>query len=244
MREFFQEISFAQSRIWQCNRKMKPPPQIICRQLPEFEPDNLDTVRNAFQNAAACDLQQAWLEKPESSFAPAKAQTGWRNNSLLIFAELTDADIFTRATAHNQRFWELGDTFEIFLRPIEQQTYLEFHVAPNNLRLQLRFPDADAVKRAAKTNSFENFLIHGESVFQSQTWTQPENSRWLVFAEILARAVAEKPKPLAESEWLFSFSRYDCARGRIEPVISSTSPHTPPPDFHRQHDWGKLIFQK
>jgi hypothetical protein len=221
---------------------MKRPPQIICRQLPEFESTNLDAVRATFQNAIACNLEQAWLKKPEADFAPASVRTGWRNDSLLIFAELTDADIFTRATAHNQRFWELGDTLEIFLRPIEQQIYLEFHVAPNNLRLQLRFPDAEAVKRAAKTNSFENFLIHGESVFQSRTWTQPQ--RWFVFAEIPARSVAEKPKPPPDSEWLFSFSRYDCTRGRAEPVISSTSPHTAPPDFHRQREWGKLIFQK
>jgi hypothetical protein len=220
---------------------MKEASQIICRPLPDFEPGNLDAVRRAFQNADACGLRQAWLEKPEADFAPAVVRTGWRGDSLLIFAELTDADIFTAATSHNQRFWELGDTFEIFLRPAEQQAYLEFHVAPNNLHLQLRFPDADAVKRAAATNSFENSLIPGETVFASRVWTQPQC--WLVFAEIPARSVVEKPTPLPGSEWFFSFSRYDCTHGRGKPVISSTSPHVQP-NFHRQQEWGKLLFQK
>jgi hypothetical protein len=40
-------------------------------------------------------------------------------------------------------------------------------------------------------------------------------------------------------EWRFSFSRYDYTRGRVAPVISSTSPHAKA-DFHHQQEWGIL----
>jgi hypothetical protein len=220
--------------------KTPPSPQIICPEVPAFDATDLDSVRAAFRSAEICVLRQAWRTEPEAGFAPARVRPGWRGDSLLVLAELEDADIFTRATAHNQRFWELGDTFEIFLRPVEQQSYAEFHVAPNNLRLQLRFADAEAVERARRTGAFENALIPG-NVFQSQTWVQPENRRWFAFAEIPAASVSEKKTPLAGSKWMFSFSRYDYTRGRSEPVISSTSAHAKP-NFHCQSEWGVMQF--
>jgi hypothetical protein len=160
---------------------------------------------------------------------------------LLVFAELEDQDIFTRVTGLNQRFWELGDTFEIFLRPVGQQVYVEFHVSPNNQRLQLRFTDAGMVERLRKAGSFEDALTWGEA-FYSRTWLQPDEHRWFVFAEVPAKSVSEKTRRLQGARWRFSFSRYDFTRGRDKPVISSTSVHTKP-DFHRQSEWGTMSFR-
>src|ERR1035438_3559835 len=93
------------------------PPLAICPELPGFDPDDLANVRLAFDPATPVSSQQGWLAKPDPNFAPMTVRSGWRPDGLFMFAELTDADIFTQATAHNQRLWELGDTFEIFLRP-------------------------------------------------------------------------------------------------------------------------------
>ena len=52
----------------------------------------------------------------------------------MVFAELTDHHIFSRATGINQRTWGLGDTFEMFLRSDGQSQYSEFHglnIPPN-----------------------------------------------------------------------------------------------------------------
>lgn len=230
-------------------------PQLHCRQLPAFDTDSLDAVRAAFVSAAGCAMRQAWLAKPEPDFTPAVVRAGWRANSLLVFAELEDADIFTRATAHNQRMWELGDVLEIFLSPEKSASYVEFHVTPNNLRLQLRFPDTATLRRAQTENRFDHLML-SDGVFYSRTWAQPENQKWFAFAEISANAVCgavgvqasvcppDTPKrefQLAGMKWRFSFSRYDYVRGRGEPMISSTSPHAQP-DFHRREEWGTLIF--
>ncbi len=176
----------------------------------------------------------------EPNFAPGVVRIGWRSDSLLVLAELTDADIFTQATSNNQRFWELGDTFELFLRPVEQLAYFEFHVTPNNCRLQARFADAEMHQRLAQTGAFEEALMAGE-LFASKTWVRAETRQWFVFAEIPASSVCEPARPLAGSEWRFSFSRYDYTRGQAEPVISSTSPHSQP-NFHRQEEWGVITF--
>jgi hypothetical protein len=217
-------------------------PQIQCLRAPALDERNPDALLASFATATPVELRQAWLEKPESDFAPASVWTAWREQSLLVLAQLTDADIFTGVTGLNQKAWLLGDTFEIFLRPAGQTAYVEFHVTPNNQHLQLRFPSAEEFTRINKAGLLENVMLPGE-MFRSRTWVQTEARRWLVFAEIPARAVCVGPaKPLLGCQWHFSFSRYDYTRGRAEPVISSTSPHAVA-SFHRQQEWGTLSFR-
>jgi hypothetical protein len=216
------------------------PPQLRCRELPAFFTEDPAVIRAAFASADPCVLGQGWLVAPESNFMPATVHTGWRGNALLVFAELYDADIFTRATGHNQRMWELGDVLEIFLQPEGSESYVELHVTPANWRLQLRIPDAVALSHARAENCFDNLLLP-DGVFRSRAWTQPENGMWFVLAEIPAATVCGASLPLAGVRWRFSFSRYDCSRDECEPVISSSSPHSQP-DFHRREEWGTLLF--
>ena len=216
------------------------PPQLDCRKLPAFDADKPDAVRAAFAPAEGCVMRQAWLAEPEPDFTTAVVRAGWRGNSLLVFAELEDADIFTRATAHNQRMWELGDVLEIFLSAENSAGYVEFHVTPNNLRLQLRFPNPAAVRRAQTENRFDDLTLP-DGVFHSRTWVAREKKEWFAYAEIPGAVVCGVDQPLVRTRWRFSFSRYDYIRGRSEPMISSTSPHAQP-NFHRREEWGTLIF--
>lgn len=216
-------------------------PTIGCAPLRTFDESNLEAVRRAFAQATPVSMGQAWRSEPESAFAPGAVRTVWRDCSLFVFAELTDLDVFTNATDHNQRLSELGDAFEVFLCPVGQEAYSEFHVAPNNLQLQLRFPDASWRARVSKEDAVLKALMPLHS-FQSRTWLEADAQRWCVLAEIPAVSVCDHARPLAGDRWRFSFSRYDHTRGRESPVISSTSPH-PVPAFHRQQEWGLIRFQ-
>lgn len=216
-------------------------PQIVCSEVPEYTPTDLSDVLQAFGGIASCSLGQSWLAEPEREFEPAKVRMGWRHESLVLLAELKDADIFTLARHATEPLWELGDTLEIFLRPRGQGAYAEFHVAPNNLRMQLRFADTVALERARKRGSFDDVLVHGDH-FTSRTWVHADRGYWYALLEIPLRTVCEEPQSLPGAEWLFSFCRYDYTRGRARPVISSTSVHARP-DFHRQEEWGVMRFQ-
>jgi hypothetical protein len=217
------------------------PPQLICRELPALPPSELAAVQHAFSSSAPCSLGQHWLPANEADFQPGVVRTGWHGNELLVFAELTDLDIFSTATGLNQKTWELGDAFEMFFRPVDQLAYAEFHVTPNNQRLQLRIPDEPTLRAAQKSGLVAPFLLPGE-VIRSNVWIDSTAHRWSVYARIPAGAVRGKPLPLPGQQWKFSFSRYDYTRGRSEPVYSSTSPHTVL-DFHQQLAWGTLQFQ-
>jgi hypothetical protein len=216
-------------------------PSINCGYLPDFAANDLNAVRAAFQSAQPVTLGQGWRTQLELDFQPATVRTGWRDEALLVFAELKDLDIGSRATGLNQRMWELGDALEIFLRPVEQMAYVEFHVTPNNQRLQLRFPDTAALRQAQQANEFRPFLLGGP-VIESAAWVEPENHQWFAFGRIPARAVYDVVRPMRGQKWMFSFSRYDYTTGRPQPVLSSTSPHHTAPDFHDQRDWGVITF--
>ena len=206
--------------------EMSQSPQIICQEVPAYDPTNLDDVRRAFAGVTDCWLQQSWLAKPEPEFEPASVRAGWRNDSLVLLAELKDIDIFTDARHPNERFWELGDTLEIFLRPREQDAYTEFHVAPNNLRTQLRFASAAALEQARKRDSFDDVLVQGDH-FSSHVWVQADRGYWYALLEIPSRAVCDKAETLDGSKWFFSFCRCDHTRGRSRPVLSLNLPPCP-----------------
>ena len=194
----------------------------------------MDAVRQAFAEATPCSMGQAWLTEPEANFAPAIVWTGWRGESVLVFAELSDRDIYNTATELNQPAFLMGDVLEIFLRAEGCESYIEFHVTPDNQRFQLRIPAANRQQ--------DGQFIPGPA-FTSRTWVDQPAGRWFVYAEIPATSVCERaPRSLSGQDWLFSFSRYDYTRPDPTPVISSTSPHRVP-SFHRQAEWGTLRFQ-
>lgn len=215
--------------------------EIQCEPLPFFDHNDLESVRRAFQSATHCSFQQAWLPGREAGFSPGEVRLGWRGCSLMVFAEMTDLDIFNNATGSNQCMWKLGDVFEMFFKSAERKNYVEFQVTPNNQHLQLHYPAVGAAEWARKNEKLSDFFIRDES-FYFKTWIKVPICRWYVFAVIPAQSVCGSNEPIENSRWLFSFGRYDYTRGVREPVISSTSFHSKP-DFHRMHEWDALIFK-
>ncbi len=212
-----------------------------CLALAKFKTSELAEVQEAFAGATKISMRQGWLPKEEESFAPAEVAIGWRNGSLLVFAELTDRDVFTRATKPNQKMWELGDVFEMFLSVKGQPAYFEFHVTPNNQWLQLRFADSTVVDQLRKgVGDFSSCLIK-KKVFRSAVWRRSREEKWFVYAEIPAKVICESKAARKHGVWEFSFSRYDYTRRPKRRVISSTSPHKKP-NFHARKEWNVMKF--
>jgi hypothetical protein len=201
-----------------------PPPVIICPAVSAQAPLNPNDL------SPPVFLQQGWMEKPQADFLPAAVRVGWTPGGLVILAEIPDRDIFTLATAPNQKMWELGDVFEIFLQDEDRSDYVELHVTPANLRLQLRFETSGATP-----------VQLSDGVFSSHVGIDSPNQRWSLQASVPAVLVSGRSQIQPGEVWRFSFSRYDASRDGTTPVLSSTSPHQAI-NFHRNHEWGKLTF--
>ncbi len=213
--------------------------KIPCPALPPFARDDREAVRVAFQGAPVMEMGQSWRESLEVGFSPARVRVGWREDRLMVFAELTDAKLVTQATENNQRLWTLGDVFEIFLRDSSGERYLEFHVAPNGRRLQLVFSDRATLGQLAANGMVIEDLMVAEPMFEFSHWV--DGDQWSICAEIPNSAFLQPGTTLAGRTWLASFSRYDYRAPGTEPVISSTSPHAVA-SFHRQQEWAELVF--
>ena len=197
------------------------------------EPDlSATALRSAFAGAPRLDLGQSWNPARKDHFQPGAVRIARSAASLFILADLRDLCLRTAATGDNQRFWELGDTFEIFLRDTARADYLELHVCPAGHRLQLRLPSAEAV--AAIRREKRDPLAHAVSEPLFSYSVMPEEKGWLVFAEIPFSSISPEPFDTL----LASFGRYDYGEDG-PPVLSSTSAH-PVLDFHRQEEWARI----
>jgi len=181
--------------------------------------------------SAPIRMQQGWLETPQPGFLPAEIRIGWTPSRLVVRAEIPDRDIFTLATGPNQKMWELGDVFEIFLQAEDRSDYVELHVTPPNFRLQLHI---ESLGKPA--------TLLDDGVFSSHVKVDAANQRWIVYAEVPANLVSGREHICPGESWRFSFSRYDASRDGTPPILSSTSPHQAV-NFHRIPEWGKIIFR-
>ena len=215
-------------------------PCLSVKPMEAVDLESWSRIAGAFTEAMVVESQQAWLAKPEPEFRPMRVKTGWTREALYVYAELEDVDIFNPEKRFNEPSFMSGDVFEIFLRPCNQESYVEIHVTPENQKFQLRIPSARefAEPRAKPGIPPEWFL---DRVIESRVRINAEAERWDVAVEIPFAMVCEVFLPRAGDRWLFSYSRYDYTRGREKPVLSSTSPHVVL-NFHRQDEWGGLRF--
>jgi hypothetical protein len=170
-------------------------------------------------------LLQSWLPAPEPDFLPGVARFSWADGVLRLEAEFTGHTPTSRATAHSQRLWELGDVAELFVQRIGEDAYDEYQLSPNGYTLALRYEDLSgvaAVRRGEK--SIDSFF----SEIRFEATAETSDTGW--------RAIFSIPMPGTGVDLLrISCCRYDAGGGR-PPVISSTSPH-PVRDFHRPQEW-------
>jgi hypothetical protein len=224
---------------------MSNSPVLSCRKLSSFSIDDWNAVTQAFRDAPFVPFQQAWLPQQTPGFCPARASARWTPDALIVYADLTDRDIFNDVTGFNAAFYEKGDVFEIFLRPADQESYFEFHVAPQNQKFQLRLPHAnpfDKIDRSKSTDDIlEPFKIW-KPVIESRVRVDAKANRWEVVAAVPFSLVVEKTPVQPGVRWLFSFSRYDYTRGAEKPVLSSTSAHMKL-SYHRLEEYGTLVFE-
>jgi hypothetical protein len=188
-------------------------------------PAELPALLEIFSQIPALTLRQSWLPAPEPGFLPASARTAHNGTHLIVLAELPDDDIFTLSTGPNQKTWELGDVFEIFLQPAGAEHYFELHTTPANTRTQFRLAKPGATLEPLPDGTFAS------CVWKSET-------RWHTLVETPLTLLGTT----APTEVRLSFSRYDAFRTGRPPILSSTSPH-PVPKFHRPAEWLPLRIE-
>ena len=203
----------------------------------------------AMAGAHRWQLDQAWLPATDRRFEPAEARVAWTREALVILGTLRDRDVFNPVEDFNEPSFQLGDVFEVFIKPSNQEAYFEFHVSPHNQVMQLRWPapprrmlhaDKLRVNRGASSEMLQPYKVSTPRI-ATATRSMPDGNGWQVWVEIPLKMMMDSPASLADSRWRLSLSRYDYTRGEKRPVLSSTSSHSQL-DFHRVEDWQDLVL--
>lgn len=192
--------------------------------------------------APAVHLRQSWRAKPEEGFTPGTAAVAHAQNELIIYAELSDDDIFNPIRENGIHAYRCGDVFEIFLRAADEENYFEHHITPNNCTLQLCFPSSSVFRRIKKSEDSDwarDFA--GTTPVSSHVLVQTDQALWRILAIIPLNAIFSNPAREIPAEWRFSLCRYDYIIGKESPILSSTSAYRKP-DFHDLDAWGTLTL--
>lgn len=185
-----------------------------------------------------CALTQSWVpDGPEPQFQPGWVEIGWNESFLYCDAVLVGTGVANAARKLNERTWELGDVFEVFLQVPPRSDYVEFHVTPENQRLQLGWTSDGLKLVRSGALSLENFLLPQTDSIESATSIASDH--WAIRVAIPARAIGIDAY-IAGMPLRAAFCRYDCGT-KPEPVFSSTAPLTHC-SFHRCEEWQDLAL--
>lgn len=191
---------------------------------------------------AACrplPFRQAWKGPEAAPREAGVAYVGCSPAGLWFYTCLQDSDIFSRATADDQRMWTLGDVVEFFVKPgRERRDYWEIHVTPNGFLMDLYIEDREAFLQGKAP--FEGALAHhSHSRFEVAAF--PEQRKWCTEICIPWSAFAVDGLPPAGAAWQFAVCRYNCTGGLENPELSSVAPYTVM-SFHRYEEFLDLAF--
>jgi len=162
---------------------------------------------------------------------------GAADEGLAYFVTYQDSDIFSEATADQQKMWTLGDVAELFIKPgTDRADYWEIHITPNDFLMDIHIQDRER---------FMAGEITWDEVIAPSSGTRRRvtvgDDSWSVEALVPWQAFGLDGAPAAGVVWQFAVCRYNCNGGLENPEHSSTAAFTVP-GFHRFEEFTDLVF--
>lgn len=201
--------------------------------------DGFGTDIERFADTETLPLKQFWDSPASMPQHAGICKIGWNHFGLCFLAILEDTFISTRATQDNQKFWELGDTCEFFIKPGKNQpSYREIHITPNDLKLEIFIPERDTY--LAGTPSFEIATTSSPSGCK-KLGKKISATQWTAELWVPWQALGCQGIPNNEQEWQATCSRYSYAENNPDPEYSSTAELTQL-SFHRHEEFHTIHF--
>ena len=184
-------------------------------------------------------FRQAWLGLDALPRERGQARVGCSARGLWFYTWLEDSDIFSGATAHDQKMWTLGDVVEFFVKPgLSRPDYWEIHVTPNGYLMDLYIEDRAAFLE--KRTPFEAALAHrSQALFATAAF--PDQHAWSVEICLPWPALGVQGPPDPGTRWQFAVCRYNCTGTVDDKELSSVAPFTVL-SFHRYEEFLQLQF--
>ena len=213
---------------------MSPAP-LPCREVVRVLSEPADTA--TYADCQPLTLRRFWESATDLPHEAGTARVGAAAEGLAFHVELQDSDIFSQATADQQKMWTLGDVAELFIKPgADRPDYWEIHVTPNDFLMDIRIPDRERFMAGEITWDEVIALTSG-----TRKRVVVADGSWTVEAVVPWQAFGMDQAPRAGTVWQFAVCRYNCNGGLENPELSSTAPFTKA-GFHRWEEFNELEF--
>ena len=212
-------------------------PSIRCPQVSGDVEDFGAEHPEKYRESALLPLRRYWEGPDAYPVEKGSALVGASEEGLSFYTCFTDSDIFSTATADNQRMWTLGDVAEFFVKPgAERSDYWEIHVTPNGYLMDLHIPDRER---------FSGGEVSWDEVIAPSSGTvrrvERFEDKWAVEVCVPWKAFGLDSAPAPGTEWSFAVCRYNYNGGLEDPEHSSSA-HLTALGFHRWEDYTRLVF--
>lgn len=201
--------------------------------VPDFVWGDWVATEHAMTAGLRLAFGQPWRKERDADFKPGYVWLGVVGDALLAYSVFADDEPRNTATRWNDPTWMKGDVIELFFQAEGRAAYHEFHVTPENHRLQLCFPSTEAFRAGY---GHKHWAI-AEPKFEHVTRINATRTQWECVMRIPLALVLDAPRADASRRFRFSISRYDYQPGRAKPVTSATSALSSP-DFHNIPEWS------
>jgi len=197
----------------------------------------VDTATSWHTTCKPLSLRRFWDGPKALPVEAGTACVGAADEGLAYFVTYQDSDIFSEATADQQKMWTLGDVAELFIKPgTDRADYWEIHITPNDFLMDIHIQDRER---------FMAGEITWDEVIAPSSGTRRRvtvgDDSWSVEALVPWQAFGLDGAPAAGVVWQFAVCRYNCNGGLENPEHSSTAAFTVP-GFHRFEEFTDLVF--
>ena len=190
-----------------------------------------------YSAAARLTLGQFWKGLDALPAERAHALVGASETGLNFYVYLRDSDIYSRATADDQKMWTLGDVAEFFIKPGGGRTdYWEIHITPNDFIMDIYIPDRE--RFMAGKISWDEVVAPSS---QTRKRVRVGDGYWAVEACVPWAAFGLNGIPEGGVGWHIAVCRYNYAGGSDDPELSSTASFSQA-SFHRHEEYTQLVF--
>ena len=190
-----------------------------------------------YRDCTPLPLRQFWQGADRMPNESGLAYVGAAEAGLCFYTRYEDSDIFSTATADDQKMWTLGDVAEFFIKPgLDRTDYWELHITPNDFIMDIYIPDR---------GRFQQGMISWEEVIAPKSATSKRveiaTGHWAVEICVPWQAFKTAGIPAPDTTWQFAVCRYNYNGGLDNPELSSTA-RLATAGFHQYEDFTDLVF--
>ena len=174
-----------------------------------------------------------------------KIQLAWDDRYLYVGIRCVDSDLVAEGREDEMRHFELGDLFELFLKPDEESWYWELYVTPRGKKTSFFFPGCGRFGLPGNMNYQSGLQVAARCDGTLDNW-RDKDVGWTAEMAMPIKDLSEEGYPFApDKKWRilvarYNYSRYFSSRGpelTMTPKLSETN-------FHLLAEYARLELVK